>query len=86
VFFDLGGGVSLNLMPGCVNAIFGMILSQYKLEDITGFLSIKSRPHLTDSTCCGTRNSGDVANRVTIGVNSGGGYQLKKEHGHVKVW
>jgi hypothetical protein len=64
VFFDLGGGVSLKLMPGCVNVIFWNNSAQYKVEDISGFLYIKSRPHLTNSTCCGTHNSGDMANRV----------------------
>jgi hypothetical protein len=72
VFFDLWGGVSLKLMPGCVNVIFWNNSRQYKVEDITGFLSIKTRPHLTNSTGCGTHNSGDMANWVQLGSTQGG--------------
>jgi hypothetical protein len=73
VFWDLGGGVSLKLILGSVKDIFWKNIRQDKVEDISGFLTIKSRPHLTNSTCCGTHNSGELCVRRG---NGGGGIDL----------
>jgi hypothetical protein len=73
VFFNLGVGVSLKFRHGFVKVIGCRPVFINKLEDISGFLSIKARPHLTSSTCQGTHNSGVLCVCLLEGVGEGGG-------------